>query len=333
MKAAYYERYGSADVLEIRDVARPEPKDNEILVQVFATTVTTADWRFRASEFPGILWPAGRAMAGLLRPKVNVLGSEFAGRVVAKGKDVTKFKGGDEVFGFSIAMGANAEYIAIAEDAPVARKPVNLGYDEAAAVPFGAQSALSFLRDFARVGPGQKVLIAGASGGVGVWAVQIARHLGAEVTAVTSTGNMDLVRSLGADHIIDYKTQDYAATGETWDLILDTAGTTDFPHAQRALKPNCIFLPVEFNGREILQALRSAIFGGKRVKIGISSDSQESLTWLAGLLEKGDIRPVIDSHYSLERIADAHRRVESRHKRGSVVVTVSPLALSMHKAE
>jgi NADPH:quinone reductase-like Zn-dependent oxidoreductase len=332
MKAAYYEKYGSADVLEIREIDRPQPKDDEILVQVFATTVTTADWRFRASEFPRITWLAGRAMAGLFAPKNKVLGSEFAGRVVAKGKNVTKFKGGDEVFGFSMAMGANAEYIAIAENAPVVKKPVNVGYDEAAAVPFGANTALSFLRDFAKLKPGQKVLIAGASGGVGVWAVQVAKHLGAIVTAVTSTGNVDLVRSLGADYVIDYKKQDYWQSGESWDLILDTASTTNFAQAKRAMTAKGVFLPIEFQGREILQALRSMIFGGKQVMLRISGDSQENLGYLAGLLEKGEIRPVIDSHYPLERIADAHCRVESRHKRGSVVVTVSPTALPVAKA-
>ncbi len=332
MKAAWHDRYGAADVMEIREVARPEPKDNEILVQVFATTVTTADWRFRASAFPKIMWLAGRAMAGLFAPKNKVLGSEFAGRVVGKGKDVTRFKGGDEVFGFSMGFGAHAEYIVISEDAPVVRKPVNIGYDEAAATPFGANTALAFLRDFANVRAGQKVLISGASGGVGVWAVQIAKHLGAHVTAVTSTGNVDLVRSLGADGVIDYKKENYWETGEAWDLVLDTAGTTTFATAKRVLKPKGIFLPVEFEGREIMQALRSAIFGGRQVMLRISGDNRENLATVAGLLENGDIRPVIDSHYTLEQIADAHRRVEGRHKRGSVVVTVSPKALEMQKA-
>jgi NADPH:quinone reductase-like Zn-dependent oxidoreductase len=332
MKAAWHDKYGAADVIEIREVARPEPKDDEILVQVFATTVTTADWRFRASAFPKIMWLMGRAMAGMFSPKNNVLGSEFAGRVVAKGKDVTKFKGGDEVFGFSMPFGAHAEYIAISQDAPVVRKPANIGYDEAAAVPFGANTALAFLRDFAKVKAGQKVLISGASGGVGVWAVQIAKHLGAEVTAVTSTGNVDLVKSLGADRVIDYKKENYWETGESWDLVLDTAGTTRFAEAKHALKPNGIFLPVEFAGIEILQALRSMIFGGKQVMLRISGDSRERLATVAGLLERGEIRPVIDSHYPLEQIVDAHRRVESRHKRGSVVVTVSPRELPMAKA-
>lgn len=332
MKAAWHDRYGAADVLEIREVARPEPKDDEILVQVFATSVTTADWRFRASEFPKIMWLAGRAMAGLFAPKNNVLGSEFAGRVVARGKDVTKFKGGDEVFGFSGALGAHAEYLVVSQDGPVVRKPAGVGYDEAAAAPFGANTALTFLRDFAQVRPGQKVLIAGASGGVGVWAVQIAKHLGAQVTAVTSTGNVGLVNSLGADRVIDYKRDNYWETGETWDVIFDTAGTTKFAEAKRVLTPKGLFLPAEFQGREMLQALRAAIFGGKRVMLRVSGDSQENLQTIAGLMDEGEIRAVIDSHYPLERIADAHRRVESRHKRGSVVVTVAPQALPVGKA-
>lgn len=332
MKAAWYDKYGSADVIEIRDIARPEPKDNEILVQVFATTVTTADWRFRASEFPKIMWLAGRAMAGLFRPKANVLGAEFAGRVVAKGKNVTKFKGGDEVMGFQIAWGAHAEYVVISEDGPVVKKPESLGYDEAAAAPFGAQAALVFTRDFAKIQPGQKVLISGASGGVGIWAVQFAKHFGAEVTAVTSTGNVGLLKSLGADHVVDYKTQNYWETGEEYDLVLDAAGTTGFAQAKRALKPSGLFLPVEFADREILQALRAAVFGGKRVMLRISGDNEGDLEYIAGLMDKGEIRAVIDSHYPFERIADAHRRVEGRHKRGSVVVTVSPQALPVAKA-
>ncbi|MBO6902257.1 MAG: NAD(P)-dependent alcohol dehydrogenase [Rhizobiaceae bacterium] len=332
MKAAWYDRYGPADVLEIRDVPRPEPKDDEILVQIFATSVTTADWRFRASKFPTIFWLAGRAMAGLFGPRKNVLGSEFAGRVVARGKAVTRFKGGDEVFGFSTGLGANAEYISVSEDSPVVKKPATVGYDEAAATPFGGQSALAFLRDFAQVQPSRKVLIAGASGGVGVWAVQIAKHLGAEVSAVTSTRNVDLVRSLGADHVIDYTKADFAASDECYDLIFDTAGTTDFDQAKHVLKPNGVFLPLEFGGREIGQALLSKITGGKRVIVGVSSDSREMLEYLAGLLETGEIRAVIDSQYPLEEIADAHRRVESRHKRGSVIVTISPRALEVAKA-
>jgi NADPH:quinone reductase-like Zn-dependent oxidoreductase len=322
MKAAVYEKYGPADVLEIREVARPEVKDNEVLVKIYATSVTTADWRLRASAFPGMFWLAGRMMFGLLSPKNKVLGSEFAGRVVSVGANVTRFKLGDEVFGFSEAFGAHAEYLAIPEDKAIARKPEGLGYEEAAAMPFGALCALVFLRDFAKIRPGQKVLIGGASGGVGVYAVQLAKHFGAKVTGVCSTANVDLVTSLGAGHVIDYKKEDFTRQPETYDLVFDTSGTTSFSKCKRALKPNGIFIPLEFSLREIVQSLVTSMTGGRKVVIGVNGDSQEDLAFIAGLAERGEIRAVIDRHYPLEQIADAHRRVESRHKRGSVVVTV-----------
>lgn len=322
MKAAVYERYGAAEVVEIKDVPRPAIGDDQVLVRVYATTVTTADWRFRASAFPGILWLPGRMVAGLFSPKNPILGMEFAGRVVARGSNVTRFGLGDEVFGFA-DMGAHAEYVAVDAAGAITRMPGGLGYDEAAAVPFGALSALVFLRDFAKVKPGQKVLIAGASGGVGVFAVQLAKHLGAHVTGVCSTANTELVLSLGADRVIDYTKEDYAAAAEAYDLVLDTAGTTSFARARRVLKPHGVFLPIEFGAREIAQAALTRLGGGRRVLIGISGDSRQDTEHLAGLLETGEIRPVVDSRYPFERIADAHRRVESRHKRGSVVVLVA----------
>ena len=322
MKAAVYDRYGPADVLRVEEVARPPVGDKEILVQIVATTVTTADWRMRAAAFPGILAIPGRLIAGLLRPRHRVLGGEFAGRVVSAGPKVTRFSTGDAVFGFAM-RGAHAEYIAVAEDGAVAAKPESLSFEEAAAVPFGGLSALVFLRDFARLKPGQKVLVAGASGGVGVWAVQLARHLGAAVTAVASTANVALVRELGAETVVDYTKEDFTASGETYDLIIDTAGTTDFATARRALTPGGIFLPLEFGGREMLQALWTRIAGGPKVVIGVSGDSPGDLEMLAGLLASGTVRPVIDSRFPLAAIADAHRRVEGRHKRGSVVVSVA----------
>lgn len=321
MKAAVYEKYGPADVVEVREVARPQIKDNEVLVKIYATTVTTADWRIRASEFPAATWLPGRLMFGLLAPKNKVLGGEFAGRVVSVGEKVNRFKLGDEVFGFA-GQGAHAEYIAIAEDAAIALKPAAIGYDEAAAAPFGAMSALVFLRDFARLQPGQKILIVGASGGVGAYAVQLAKHLGAEVTGITSTGNVDLVRSLGADRVIDYTREDFTRGGETYDVVLDPVGKSTFAGVRRVLKPNGVYVPLEFALTEILQSLTSRL-RSRNIRIGISWDTREDLGFLAGLLERGELRPVIDGRYRLERIADAHRRVESRHKTGSVVVTVA----------
>ncbi|SDB34756.1 NAD(P)-dependent alcohol dehydrogenase [Bauldia litoralis] len=326
MKAAVFEKYGSADVIAVKDVPRPEIADNQILVKVFATTVTTADWRIRASAFPGIMWLPGRLMMGLFAPKKKILGVEFSGRVVSVGDKVTRFRMGDAVFGFS-GDGAHAEYVAIAEDGPVVPKPEAVGYDEAASIPFGAVSALVFLRDFARIQPGHKVLVAGASGGVGGYAVQLARHFGAEVTAVTSTANVDLVRSLGADHVVDYTQADYTRGGETYDIVIDTAGTTTFAAAKRVLAKTGVFVPLEFGAREIRQALVSRMTGGPKVVIGVSGDSREDLAFLAPLMESGELRSVIDSRYPLGRIADAHRRVESRHKTGAVVVTVAPASV------
>ncbi|MBZ0163793.1 MAG: NAD(P)-dependent alcohol dehydrogenase [Notoacmeibacter sp.] len=321
MKAAVYDKYGPAEVVEIRDVARPEIGDRQVLVQTFATSVTTADWRIRASAFPGAMWLPGRLMFGLLRPRNRVLGMEFAGRVVSVGEKVTRFRMGEAVFGFA-SSGAHAEYLAMAADGAIAAKPASLGHDEAAAVPFGALSALVFLRDIAKVRPGQKVLVLGASGGVGAYAVQLARHFGASVTGVTSTDNVDLVRSLGAERVVDYKKEDYLADEGPYDLILDTAGISTFRHAKRALNAKGVFLPIEFGPREIMQALFTSCRRGKRVVVGISNDTREDLAIVGDLLERGEIRPVIDSTYPLERIADAYRRVESRHKTGSVVVTV-----------
>jgi NADPH:quinone reductase-like Zn-dependent oxidoreductase len=330
MRAAYYEKYGSADVVSVREIKRPEPADNEVLVQVYASSVTTADWRFRASAFPAYAWLIGRMMAGLFKPRQNVLGSEFSGRVVARGKDVTRFKLGDEVFGLSMAFGAHAEYLAVSDDAAIVRKPANAGYDEAAGVPFGAMSALVFLRDFAKVRKGEKVLIVGASGGVGVHAVQLAKHFGAEVTAVASTGKLELVRSLGADHVIDYRKDDFTRSGQSWDVILDPVGRTSFRKARRVLRPGGRHVFLEFGSTEILQSLVTSMIGNRKVVIGISGDKREDLEQIAALMASGRLRGVIDGHYPLERIADAHARVETRHKTGSVIVTVGePAALPL----
>lgn len=324
MKAALYDSYGPADVLHVSDVERPEIGDGDLLVQVHATTVTTADWRLRASAFPGIMWLPGRMMFGLLAPRNKVLGHEFAGRVVSRGKDVTRFKLGDAVFGFS-GGGAHAQYLAVGENAAIAKMPAGTGYDEAASVPFGAVAALVFLRDVAKLKPGHRVLVLGASGGVGVYAVQIAKHIGAEVTGVASAANLDLVKSLGADHVIDYGKQRPTDGAETYDLIFDTAGIATFAGVKRALAPKGVYIPLEFGAREIRQALVTSMTGGRRVVIGVNGDAREDMEYVAGLLERGAIRPVIDSRYPLERIADAHRRVETRHKTGSVVVT-TPMA-------
>lgn len=322
MKTAWYDQYGATDVVRIRSMAIPKVAEDQILVRVHSSSVTTADWRLRASAFPGVFWLPGRLMFGLFAPKTHVLGGDFAGRVVAAGKAVTRFSIGDAVFGFS-TTGAHAEYIAINETAAVIEKPANLGFDQAAAVPFGALSALVFLRDFAKLKPGQKVLINGASGGVGVFAVQLARVMGADVTAVSSAANLGLVRSLGADQVIDYAAGDIFGSGERYDVILDTIGTLYFAACKRGLTDTGVFVPLNFGLTETWQALWTSVRGGKRVVIGVSGDTQDDLAWLGDLLERGDIWPVIDAQFALGDIADAYRRVESRHKTGSLVLNIA----------
>lgn len=320
MKAAYYEKYGAADVVTIRDIPRPEIGEDEVLVRSAAGTVTTADWRFRASAFPGALWLPGRLMAGPLAPRRKVLGSEFAGQVDSVGANVSRFKPGDRVFGMSPKFGAHAEYIAVPETGAIAHMPENLDFADAAALPFGAVCALVFLRDFAPVQPGQKVLVGGASGGVGVYGVQIAKHFGAEVTAVASARNHDLLTSLGADHVIDYRQQDVTRSGEQFDLVFDTAGTLKFGAVKRILKPNGIFLPLEYGLTDAFYALWTSVFGGKKLLLRVNGDRQADLEAVRDLAASGAVRAIIDSRYPLADIADAYRRVETRHKTGSVVI-------------
>ncbi|MDH3263082.1 MAG: NAD(P)-dependent alcohol dehydrogenase [Paracoccaceae bacterium] len=321
MKAVIHTRYGGPEVLGLAEIERPIVADDGVLVRVRATEVTAADWRMRAAAFPGALWLPGRLMAGLIRPKKPVLGTDFAGEVAEVGARVARFRPGDRIFGFSGA-GAYAEFLAIPEAGCIAAIPQGLGFEEAAALPFGALTALVFLRDFAGLEPGQRVLVTGASGGVGVYAVQIARALGAEVTAAASAANLELLRSLGATHALDYRAEDIAPAGAGYDLIFDTVGALSFPKARRALKPAGLFLPLEFAGREMLQALWAKLRGGPRIRLAISGDTQEDLETLAAMIGEGKLRPVIDRRYPLERIAEAHAYVQGRHRKGSVIVTI-----------
>lgn len=321
MKAAYYDRYGDTEVVSIRDLPIPKIGDTDILVEVISSAVSTADWRLRTSNFPGIFWLPGRLMTGLFKPKNKVLGTDFAGEVVKTGASVDRFNVGDRVFGFCM-HGGHAEYLAIDAEKAISKVPNRLDFDMAAGVPFGALSALVFLRDFAKIQADQKVLIVGASGGVGVFAVQLARLMGAEVTGVSSANNLELLGSLGADHVIDYNAEDFSETGE-YDVILDTVGATSFDECKPALTANGLFIPLEFGLREIWQALVTPIRRGKRVIVNVSGDSAEDMTYLGDLLERGEIRPIIDAVYPLGQIAEAHRRVESRHKTGAIVVSVT----------
>jgi NADPH:quinone reductase-like Zn-dependent oxidoreductase len=325
MKAVMYTEYGSPDVLQLKEVEKPTPKDDEVLIKVYAATVTAGDVNVRGFTFvPPGFGPLPRLMFGLTKPKIAILGTELAGEVEAVGKAVALFKKGDQVFGIgSEIFGAYAEYACRPEKGALAIKPTNLTYEEAAAVPFGAGTALYFLRDMAKLQRGQKVLINGASGGVGVYAVQLAKYYGAEVTGVCSTANVELLKSLGSDKVIDYTKEDFTKSGETYDMILDTVvGKTSFSRCKGSLRQNGIYLAVAGGLQEAAQMVWTSITGGKKVIFGSPVERKEELIFIKELVESGKIKPVIDRRYPLEQTAEAHRYVDTGRKKGSVVITV-----------
>lgn len=306
MKAVVCTRYGPPEVLELREVPKPVPGDAEVLIQVHATTVAAGDVRTRAFKVPLLEWLPARLYLGVTRPKRPILGLELAGDVAEVGKDVTRFKPGDPVFAFAgFGFGAYAEYLCLPEknkavkDGLVATKPSNMTYAEAAAATGGALTALSFMRK-ANIKGGQRVLIYGASGSIGTFAVQLAKAFGAEVTGVCSTANVDLVRSLGADQVIDYTREDFTTTGETYDVIFDAVAKSSPSHSNRALKAGGVFLSAHES----------------------TTVEPGDLMVLKELIEAGKLRSVIDRSYPLEQIVEAHRYVEQGHKKGNVVITV-----------
>lgn len=325
MKAIVYNEYGPADVLHLQEVEKPTPKDHEVLIKVHATSVTAADCNARGFVFvpPGFGFLA-RLMFGLRKPRQPILGTELSGEIVEVGNDVKLFKKGDRVFGTSEKYGAYSEYICMAENARLVIKPENLTYAEAASIPFGATAALYFLRDKAKLQPGQKVLIKGASGCTGVYAIQLAKYYGAEVTGVCSTSNLELVRSLGADHVIDYTKEDFTKNGQTYDVIFDMVpGKSSFTRYKSSLKPNGLYLAGAGGLDSFAQMAWTALTGGKKVIAGMAPDRRDDLVFLNELLETRIIKPVIDRRYSLERTAEAHRYADSGRKRGSVVIILT----------
>ena len=325
MKAIVYTEYGPADVLHLQDLEKPTPKDNEVLVKVHAATVTTGDCNVRGFTFvPPGFGPLLRLMFGLKKPKIAILGTELAGEVEAIGEAVTMFKKGDQVFGIgSDRFGAYAEYSCRPEKGALAIKPSNLSYEEAATLPFGAGTALYFLRDMAKIKRGQKVLVNGASGGVGVYAVQLAKYYGAEVTGVCSAANVELVKSLGTDKVIDYTSEDFTQNGETYDVIVDiVVGKTSFSRCKNSLRPKGLYLAVAGGLHEMGQMIWTSMTGGRKVIFGSPAECKEDLVFIKELVEAGKLKPVIDRRYPLEQTAEAHRYVDTGHKKGSVVITV-----------
>ena len=320
MKAIVYEKYGTPEVLHLKEVEKPTPEDNEVLVKIHATTVTKYDCWARSSTAPPGFWLPSRIASGIRKPKQTILGTDFAGEIESVGKDVKGFKIGDQVFGFISRLGAYAEYMCLPEKG-VAIKPANMTYEEAVAVVQGGLTALYFLRK-GNIQSGQKVLIFGASGGIGIYAVQLAKYYGAEVTGVCSIPKLEMVKSLGADKVIDYTKEDFTKNSQTYDIIFDTVGKTSVSRSLRSLEEKGLYIFATFGLVMLIRAFWLTRKCSKRAIFGVIEESAEDLLFLKELIEAGEIKPVIDRSYPLEQTAEAHRYVETGHKKGNVVITI-----------
>jgi NADPH:quinone reductase-like Zn-dependent oxidoreductase len=323
MRAIVCTEYGSPDVLQLQEVEKPVPKDNEVLIKVFAATVNIGDCRVRAFDVPLPFWLIYRMQLGVRRPKQRILGSVLAGDIEAVGKDVKRFREGDQVFGLDISgLGAHAEYVCRREEGALAPKPANMTYEEAAAVPHGALTALHFLREKGNVQSGQRVLVNGASGAVGTWAVQLAKHFGAKVTGVCSTTNLEMVKSLGADEVVDYTKEDFTKSGQTYDVIFDVVAKSSFSRCKDSLEPSGIYLATDPTVAVVASMLWTSMIGSKKAIWSLGPERAEDLVFLTELIEAGKIKAAIDRRYPLEQVPEAHRYVEKGHAKGNVVITV-----------
>lgn len=331
MKAIAFTEYGAPDVLHLVEVAKPAPKKGEVSIRVCATGVGHGDTLARnfgavsrrKFNMPALFWFVAKFTFGWKKPRVQRLGSEFSGVVDAVGDGVTTYQPGDQVFGYlGEHMGAYAEYVCMPASGVLALKPTNMTHEQAAVAPMGAMTALALLRRV-NVQRGQRVLVLGASGGIGAAAVQLARHFGAEVTGVCGTRRLDFVRALGADHVIDYSREDFTANGQTYELILDVLGKSSFARCRGSLAPGGRYLLASFKTKQLLQMLWTSLVGGKRVVCVLAPERVEDLRTVRALIESGSLRSIIDRTYPLEQTADAHRYVESGQKQGQVAIAVT----------
>ncbi|MFF3023233.1 NAD(P)-dependent alcohol dehydrogenase [Gottfriedia sp. NPDC057948] len=323
MKAIICTKYGPPEVLQITEVEKPKIKDDEVLIKIHATTVTAGDVKLRSSDFPFMYWLPSRLMFGLTKPKNQIPGCELAGEIVTVGKNVRNFKTGDQVFGYSgFTFGANAEYISLHKEGVLAKKPINMSFEQAAAVPVGALTALHFLRR-SIIQNGQKVLIYGASGSVGTYAIQLAKYFGTEVTALCSTSNLELVRALGANEVIDYTNKDFAKSKKTYDIIFDTVGKSSFSNCKRLLNKDGVYLlSAVWKLSVYFQAIWSNLISDKKAIFGVANMNNEDLNYIKALIEEDKLKTVIDRQYPLDQIVEAHRYVEKGHKKGNVVINI-----------
>lgn len=323
MKAVVYKKYGSPEILQIKEIEKPTPKENEVLIKIYATTVTAVDSIFRKGKSF-----FARMATGIVKPKITTLGTELAGVIESVGTNVKLFKKGDKVFADSSAKnGTHAEYICLPEESTIATMPSNISFEEATAVPYGTLTALPFLRDNGKIKKGQKVLIIGASGAVGIFAVQLAKYFDTKVIGVCSTANANLVKSLGADEVIDYTKEDFTKNGETYDIIFDTVGKSSFSQCKNSLRPKGVYLTTFITMAILFQMLWTSKIGKRKAIIAFTglrktNEKTKDLLFIKELIENGKLKTVIDRKYSLDQIADAHSYVDAGHKKGNVVITV-----------
>jgi NADPH:quinone reductase-like Zn-dependent oxidoreductase len=324
MKAIVYTKYGSPDVLEVKEVKKPTPKDDEVLIKVHASEVTKADCEMRSFNFQvKWFWLPLRVALGLIKPKKQILGGYFAGEVESVGKDVSKFKKGDQIFGAAkLRLGAYGEYVSLPANYTLVPKPNNVRFEEAAAVPLGGLNALHFLRK-ANIQNGEKVLVNGAGGSIGTFGVQIAKGMGAEVTAVDSTIKEEMLRRIGANHFIDYTKEDFTKCGQSYDVIFSMVAKSSYSECVKALKPKGRYLMANPRISDMLRFALTSKFTDKTAIFAFARETEEELLTLKEMIEEGKIKPVVDQIYSFEQAAEAHRRVETEKRLGAVVISMA----------